>query len=74
MIEIYGKESCNYCTKAKTLCEMKGIEYVYKMLDEDYTQDEFFSKFPRARTFPQIIANEQVLGGFEQLEKYFENN
>ena len=35
MIKIYGKDNCAYCNMAKQLCESKGLDYEYLMLDED---------------------------------------
>lgn len=73
MITIYGKESCAYCTMAKTLCEGKGVEYEYLMLNEDYTPQQFFEKFPSARTFPQIVVEDKNIGGYNELTEYFKN-
>ena len=73
MIEIYSKPSCPYCVKAKNLCEREGYEYTYKMLDEDFTREELFEKFPTARTFPQIIINNNKIGGYEQLLNYIDS-
>ena len=56
MIEIYGKPQCPFCDRAKALCEQKGYEYTYKQ------------KFPTARTFPQIVAHGEAIGGFQELE------
>ena len=42
MIEIYGKDNCAYCNMAKQLCESKGLDFVYRSLDVDYKQEEFF--------------------------------
>jgi glutaredoxin len=36
------------------------------MLDADYTEEEFFEKFPTARTFPQIIVDGESIGGYQQ--------
>jgi len=69
MIKIYGKDNCAYCKMAKQLCESKGAEYQYMHLGLDYTQDEFFEIFPTARTFPQIIKDEEKIGGFDQLRE-----
>ena len=52
---------------AKQICEYKGLDFVYKSLDVDYKQDEFFEKFPSARTFPQIIMDGEAIGGFNEL-------
>ena len=69
MVKIYGKENCAYCSMAKQLCESKGVEFEYLMLDEDYTQEEFFETFPGARTFPQIIKDGENIGGFMELRE-----
>ena len=54
---------------AKQLCESKGLDFVYKSLDVDYKQDEFFEKFPTARTFPQITMDGEAIGGFTELRE-----
>ena len=69
MITIYGKENCGYCSMSKTLCESKGVEYTYLQLGEDYTADEFYEKFPSARTFPQITIEGDSIGGFNELRE-----
>jgi len=68
MVTIYGKPSCGYCVMAKSLCEQKGVEYEYLTLQEDYTTEEFFEKFPTARTFPQITMDGEAIGGYTELE------
>tara|TARA_B100000085_G_scaffold189657_1_gene173542 strand:+ start:123 stop:344 length:222 start_codon:yes stop_codon:yes gene_type:complete len=69
MITIYGKPRCPFCDRAKALCEQKGLEYEYKMLDADYTAEELFEKVPSARTFPQIFIDGESIGGYQQLEE-----
>ncbi len=44
------------------------------MLDQDYTREDFFSKFPNAKTFPQIIINNKHVGGYHELEKWLAFN
>ena len=44
------------------------------MLDQDYTREEFFTKFPNAKTFPQIIINKKLVGGYNELEKWLAFN
>ena len=71
MIEIYGKDACPFCVQAKQLCEMKGVEYVYKNLGQDFTREQVLEEFPNARTFPQIRVNGTAIGGFTELQQYF---
>ena len=73
MITIYGKSRCSFCTQAKNLCEQKGLDYEYKMLDADYTSEEFFETFPGARTFPQIIYHGEKICGYAGLIELLTN-
>ena len=73
MITIYGKPSCPYCTKAKSLCESRDLDCEYKQLDVDFTREELFETFPTARTFPQIIVGGNKVGGYEQMVEYIDN-
>jgi len=72
-IEIYGKTFCPYCDKAKALCEREGFDYSYKELDKDFTREEFFNIFPTARTFPQIKIDGNDIGGYTELEAWWQN-
>ena len=46
--EIYSKTNCGYCDRAK-LRLAKYNPKIY-MLDKDYTREDFFEKFPNAKT------------------------
>ena len=72
MIEIYGKPQWPCCDRAKALCEQKGYEYTYKQLGVDFGREELLEKFPTARTFPQIVAHGEYVGGFNELEIWSE--
>ena len=72
-IEIYGKTFCPYCDKAKALCEREGLEYSYKELDKDFNREEFFNIFPTARTFPQIKIDGNDIGGYTELDAWWQN-
>jgi len=73
MIEIYGKPACPQCDKAKAICEMRGLEYDYKLVDVDFTKEELFEQFPTARTFPQIKVNGEAVGGCDDFVQYLED-
>ena len=70
--EIYSKIRCVFCDKAK----MRLAKYNPKifMLNEDFTREEFFQKFPNAKTFPQVIINNQHIGTYNQLEQWLAFN
>lgn len=67
MIEIYGKDNCAFCDRAKQVCETKGLEYVYHKLGEAFTRDELIEMFPNARTFPQVKIDGIAIGGYKEL-------
>ena len=71
-VKIYSKENCVFCVKAKAVLEKHNPEVL--MLDEDYNRDEFFEIFPTAKTFPQIIINEEKIGGYQELERWMAFN
>ena len=66
MIEIWSKPQCPFCDKAENLCKQKNFEYKKYMLDEDFTREQMFEKFPSARTFPQITINGELIGGYTE--------
>jgi|TARA_Y100000004_G_C8662927_1_gene306011 glutaredoxin len=70
-VEIYSIPNCPYCTKAKALAEnhQKVTEVVYNMMGKDYEASEVRELFPTARTFPQIIVDDEKIGGYMDLEK-----
>ena len=71
-IKIFSKSNCIFCDKAKITLQKYNPTIL--MLDEDFTREDFFKKFPNARTFPQIIINEDHIGGYAELKKWLEQN
>jgi len=69
---IYSKNNCGYCDKAKII--LQKYDPKIHMLNQDYTREEFFTKFPNAKTFPQIIINNEHVGGYHELEKWLSFN
>ena len=62
-------------SKAKALAEnhQKVTEVVYNMMGKDYQASEVRELFPTARTFPQIIVDDEKIGGYMDLEKLLFN-
>tara|TARA_A100001201_G_scaffold140917_1_gene135096 strand:+ start:70 stop:312 length:243 start_codon:yes stop_codon:yes gene_type:complete len=61
--KIYSKENCPYCYKVKTVLELTGTNFKVLKLDEDFTREEFYSEFGEGSTFPQVICDENKIGG-----------
>lgn len=69
-IEIFSKNNCSYCDKAKQLLRIHGKDYIEYKLDEDFTREVLLSRFPEAKSYPIIVVDGFNIGGFEQLNKY----
>ena len=70
MYTIYSKPSCSYCLQARQLLETKQLPFVYKQLGADYTLQELLEVSPNARTFPVILKDGELIGGFTNLCEY----
>jgi glutaredoxin 3 len=67
MIKVYSKNNCPFCTKAKALLEIKGIEYTEVNIEQDADARQRIVD-AGLRTVPQIYINEQLLtGGYNGL-------
>jgi len=69
-ITIYGKPMCSYCTMAKNLLDREQIPYEYKELDRDFVREDLLTLAPGARSYPQIVINGEVVGGFNEMVTY----
>ena len=70
--EIYSRDNCIFCDKAKMRLAKHNPKIF--MLNKDFTREEFFQKFPNAKTFPQIIINNEHIGTYNQLEQWLAFN
>ena len=71
-VVIYSRNNCGYCDRAKI--KLQKYNPKIHMLDLDYTREDFFTKFPNAKTFPQIIINNDHVGGYNELIKWLDMN
>lgn len=60
MVTIYGKTQCGSCEQSKAVLKSRGIEFTYKVLDQDYTMADLMDVLDDIgmlgfRTFPLIV-------------------
>ena len=60
---VYSKDGCPYCTKVQQVLELAELQHVVYKLNRDFTREEFYAEFGEGSTFPQVICNEQKIGG-----------
>ena len=68
---IWSKDHCPYCVQAKTLLEMKGIEFEERKIGSGYTKEDLLEAVPNARTVPQIFLDGELIGGYTELRAKF---
>lgn len=70
--EIFSKDNCAYCTKAKNLLTSLNIDYTEHKIGRDLTREDFLAIFPNVKTVPQIMINGVYIGGYDDLLKWKE--
>ena len=68
-IEIYSKEWCPYCTKAKALIRSKNLEYEEIDVTSDAVRELEMIERSRRRTVPQIFIDDRSVGGYDDLSQ-----
>jgi glutaredoxin len=69
---VYSKPACQFCDKAKALLTQLKIEYTEKVVTKDISLEELFKELGKTvRTIPQIVIDENHIGGFNELQEHF---
>lgn len=67
-IEIYTKQACPYCVRAKQLLDHKKVIYTEIKVDENPADLELMLlRSQGCRTVPQIFINDRGIGGCDDL-------
>ena len=70
-VVVWSKNNCTYCNQAKQLLKQKGYEYEERNVEESvWTRTQFFDAVPNARTFPQVLFDDKLIGGFTELKAH----
>jgi glutaredoxin len=67
---VYSKDGCPYCTKVQQVLELAQLQHVVYKLNTDFTREEFYAEFGEGSTFPQVIVNDQHIGGCTDTVQY----
>ena len=71
---VYSKDECPYCYKVKQALELTGSKFVVYTLDKDFNRQEFYNEFGNGSTFPQVICDDQKLGGCSDTVKFLKEH
>jgi glutaredoxin 3 len=67
-VEIYTREYCGYCTRAKSLLASKGVDVIeYAAGDDPDKRREMIQRSHGGTTFPQVFINGRHVGGSDDI-------
>jgi len=69
-IEMYTKEWCPYCAKAKMLLKSKGLEYEEKDVTSNISLEQEMIERSKRRSVPQIFIDDVHIGGYDDLASF----
>lgn len=69
-VTIYSAVNCPKCTMLKNVCDAYGVETEVKVLDVDYTSEEFQKLMPGVREIPQVFEDGIRIGGLEDFKRH----
>ena len=67
---IWSKYHCRYCDQAKALLDLHSITYEERRIGDGYTREDLLDAVPSARTVQQIFLDDQLIGGFTELQRH----
>lgn len=73
MIEVYTRPACPYCTKAKSLLSHLDVDFSEIKFDMSAESAQKLYEITGGMTYPQIIIHGDVIGGYDDLHKLFED-
>lgn len=67
-VEIYTRDYCGYCSRAKTLLASKGVEFTeHRAGDDPGKRREMVQRSHGGSTYPQVFINGRHVGGSDDL-------
>lgn len=67
-VVVYTTTRCAFCDRVKTLLDVRGIDYVEEFLPRSAEgRRRLLEVAPYARTFPQVVIDGRVVGGYAEL-------
>jgi glutaredoxin 3 len=67
-VQIYSKQQCPFCVRAKGLLAKKGVAYEEIDVENDDTTRAWLEETTGQRTVPQVFVDGRPLGGFTEVD------
>lgn len=66
-VTVYSTDPCSFCVQAKALLRKRGIDFTEINLAKDPAGRAELAQRTGMMSFPQIVIDGEVLGGFREL-------
>lgn len=71
-VQVFGQklkngQDCPYCVKAREHLERLSVPFVYRDIANGFDRKELLSRFPEAKSVPQIFIGNKHIGGHDDL-------
>ena len=74
-IEIYTRNLCSFCDRAKNIFKSKKLSYIeYNIYEKPEYLKLMLKRSNGQKTMPQIFINDHHVGGFEHLKELIDDN
>ena len=67
-VTVYTTEPCSFCARVKGLLKSKGVEFAEINLSKDPEGRVQLAQRTGMMTFPQVIVDGELLGGFSEVQ------
>jgi glutaredoxin 3 len=67
-VTVYTTEPCSFCARVKGLLKSKGVEFAEINLSKDPEGRVQLAQQTGMMTFPQVIVDGELLGGFSEVQ------
>jgi glutaredoxin 3 len=72
-VTVYTTEPCSYCARVKGLLKARGVEFSEINLAKDPDGRAALARETGMMSFPQVIVDGQLIGGFTEVQAAAEN-
>lgn len=73
-IIVYSKPNCVQCEQAKYLLTENHLDFEVREIGDQWTREHLLEMIPTARSVPQIIINDVIVGGLDSLKTYLKEH
>ena len=77
MFQIYTKDNCIYCTKAKEILNIRSLPYTEKIVKTQEDKDEIQRRVGEAKKInvvPQFFIGDEYIGGYIEFVEFLAKN